>query len=270
LFLALISTRTRPYNSRDNASFYTGKPAAYWESNNNLLTEYKFLGISYACILAFVGSASMMFHASLTLWGASVDVASLYFYSAWLVIYTAAKLFYSLMNHQTLVIITVATYATLMLGLILAMSLTDVIPDNLVNHFIYAAIAAEFASRCWLWRQRTVTYWIGGMGLFFFGLGYALWWISKSPTSLFCDPNSWFQGHALWHLFAGISLGWFYFYALSERTYTCSPDHRPDATKSDALSARTARTRLSTLDSNTSLPELQDDDGKSISPDEPV
>jgi dihydroceramidase len=64
-----------------------------------------------------------------------------------------------------------------------------------------AALLAESTSR----RARNMpidTRWFW-MGLLTFALGYAIWILDNAR--LLCDPASWLQGHALWHVLGAAS-----------------------------------------------------------------
>ena len=42
-------------------------------------------------------------------------------------------------------------------------------------------------------------------------------------TRVVCAPDSWLQGHAMWHVLMAAVIGWMYLYYRSERAHT-----RPD------------------------------------------
>ena len=80
--------------------------------------------------------------------------------------------------------------------------------------FTVIAILLHFNSGQELIRKSSPNLWIG---LGFYVLGNVVWRFGREGESA-CNPDSLFQYHALWHLFTGLAVYYFYRYFLTENT----------------------------------------------------
>ncbi len=80
--------------------------------------------------------------------------------------------------------------------------------------FIVIATLLHFNAGQELIRKSTPDLWIG---LGFYVLGNVVWRFGREGESA-CNPDSLFQYHALWHLFTGLAVYYFYRYFLTENT----------------------------------------------------
>lgn len=80
--------------------------------------------------------------------------------------------------------------------------------------FIVIALLHHFNAGQELIRKSSPDLWIG---LGFYVLGNVVWRFGREGESA-CNPDSLFQYHALWHLFTGLAVYYFYRYFLTENT----------------------------------------------------
>jgi hypothetical protein len=163
----------------------------------------------YASIVAFLGPGSMAMHASTTRWGQLVDVLSMYVFIAFLPSYGLARL---LRLGPRAFAVLYAALAVASAGVLVS----GVDPHNL--WFRTLAVASGLVELA-VWRLRPELAgrrrWLGAAVACFL-VAYAVWIPSQTGGPL-CDPDSWLQGHALWHLLCAGSAGCFYLYFRSER-----------------------------------------------------
>lgn len=61
---------------------------------------------------------------------------------------------------------------------------------------------------------KPVWFWVSQASLLF---ALLIWALSRNKESPLCDPTSWFQGHAVWHVFCSLTCLSLYAYHCSER-----------------------------------------------------
>jgi hypothetical protein len=70
-------------------------------------------------------------------------------------------------------------------------------------------------------RTQPTTWIFFGLAVLFIALSGLFWILSRDEGSPLCDPESWFQGHALWHVLAAIAMLCIYgHYQTEPTTYT--------------------------------------------------
>lgn len=148
-----------------------------------------------AVALAAVGLGSFAFHATLTLWGQFADVFPMYAVGCVLLAGALVRLGWTTPRR--------AWVGGLALLAVLGMLLW-LWPDS--RRFLFAAVLLpgivlelvrarlQGASARWL-----------HLGLGLFVTAYVLWVLDQ--TGILCDPESWLQGHAAWHVL-GAAAGW--------------------------------------------------------------
>ena len=170
----------------------------------------------YAAIVVFMGPGSMYFHASLTRWGGSLDVLSMYFFITFWVVYALAR-GYDLSRRR---------FVQLYIGL----NAVIAIPQIAIGHasalvfgpLAFAGFVLELLLQplggprpAWLPQPAPIrTRWVIA-GWACFAAAFALWIPSRTGGPL-CDPDSLLQGHAAWHLLSAATTGCFYIYWCSE------------------------------------------------------
>lgn len=203
----------QPANTLSNLGFVASGLAIGWRGRRDLLhhepvgrqnamARTVFVPALLASVVVFLGPGSMAMHASTTAWGGDVDVLSMFLYVSFLPAYGVSRLLsLSLKGFAVL-------YGALaLLGAADAFAIPD--PNDIgFASLAVLGLASEIAvdlcrpelggERRWL---------IAGTGLF--GLAFAAWLPSQTGGPL-CDPHSWIQGHAIWHLLCAATTACFY------------------------------------------------------------
>jgi len=170
----------------------------------------------YAAIVVFMGPGSMYFHASLTRWGGTLDVLSMYFFITFWVVHAIAR-GWGLSPRAF-----VASFV--------ALNVAIGVPQVALGHPsapVFGPLAAiGLALELLLRRRGRGPAWLPtpapadgrwlAAGCASFAAAFALWFASRSGGPL-CDPHSLLQGHAAWHLLSAATTGCFYLYWCSER-----------------------------------------------------
>lgn len=173
----------------------------------NPMTETDFYPGFYACIVTFLGPASMALHASLMSWGGLIDIISMNFFIGFVLLYALQRLYgldrsrfiagWLAVNTVLLTLKLVIGRGSEAFGVVAALAL-------LVELRIRATRPVVADGR-WL---------IAGAGCFL--LAFVIWLPSNNGGPL-CDPDSLLQGHAAWHFLCAAATVALYQYSRSER-----------------------------------------------------
>lgn len=168
--------------------------------------------VFYATVAAFVGPASMALHASTTLWGGMIDLMSMFFWVVFALAYGITRIL-ELDDARFKVV-----YA---LALGIAMYLYLGVSGVEGGTPVFGGLLGVYAlSEAWIYTQREDLvarrrYLWAALGLFV--VAFAIWLPSRTGGPL-CDPDSWAQGHAAWHLLnAGAMVALFLYYDSERR-----------------------------------------------------
>jgi hypothetical protein len=174
----------------------------------NPMTETIFYPAFYACIVTFLGPASMALHASLENWGGVIDIVSMNFFVGFVLMYALQRLYG--FGRTGFVAGWLAINAIL-----LALKLS--IGRGSEAFGVVAAIAflIEMRIRQTSGARGDARWLLLGAGSFL--LAFAIWLPSRTGTPL-CNPDSLLQGHAVWHLLCAVATVGLYRYAVSERS----------------------------------------------------
>jgi len=209
----------QPANTASNLGFVAAGLAIGWRARRDLLrgepadrrsamTRSVLVPALLASVVVFLGPGSMAMHASTTAWGGRTDVLSMFLYVCFLPAYGAARLLsLSLRGFAAL-------YGALAaLGAAYVFAVSD--PANIgFGSLAVVGLASEVAVA----RRRPE---LGGerrwlvAGALLFLLAFAVWLPSRTGGAL-CDPHSWVQGHAIWHLLCAGTTACFYRFHRSE------------------------------------------------------
>jgi hypothetical protein len=170
------------------------------------MTRQRAYPIIYGFALVVIGLGSAFYHASLTFAGQFVDVMGMYLLACFILLYNMSRL--SVFTGKTFVV------AYLLLNLALAYVLLEfpALRRYVFGILIIAALAPEYGARA----KRKIR--INGIFL------QAAWWTlivafiiwTLDIAKILCNPNSWLQGHALWHILGAVAAGLLYLYYRSE------------------------------------------------------
>lgn len=189
------------------------RKTASW--NNRLVTTVRYPA-SYAASVVGIGLGSSAMHASTTRWGAELDLLSMHLWGAWCIAFASTRLLRA--GDRLFANLFVAQAVGLAVRIAMGHPYT-VSGSDLFAAMIVAAIAIELVGR---WRNRKrqrmdSQYLASAIGTFL--IAYACWLISKNEGP-WCDPRSFWQGHAAWHVLCSGSSLFVYLYGRSERTVT--------------------------------------------------
>jgi len=172
----------------------------------NPMTETRFHPAFYATVTALLGPGSMALHASLRWWGSVLDLVSMNLFIA---------LLFGLGVHRLLCArrgrgLSPLAFAGLFVGLNLALLAVKLVHGYGSGAFGLVAVAC-LGVELRLRREPAVR---GdprplAAAVVVFGASFAVWLMSHNG-GLLCDPDSWLQGHGLWHLGGAVAAGCLY------------------------------------------------------------
>ena len=168
----------------------------------------------YATLLALVttllGPGSMALHASMTWWGGRTDVGSMYLWASFPLAYGLTRaLRWSERRF-------VSAYLVLVGVLVASLFAPPGWSDAVFGVLVSGIGGVQLLVRRRRPDPRSNARWLAAAGVSF-GLAFALWLPSRRSTGSLCDPDSWLQGHAAWHLLCAAAAGCIYLYLRSER-----------------------------------------------------
>ncbi len=172
----------------------------------NRMRSTEIYPLLYLCVLIFLGLGSMWFHASLVGWAGSFDQLSMFAYSLFLVTYTLVR-----MLDRDWPMYTLYPAAVVLLTLLGMFG----VPSFLL---IVITVAVYLGLEAWIWfglgelkvnTRAVLFYWLPGVGAI---LAAVVIWILSQTGGALCAPDSALQGHAAWHLLAGVMAVLLYFY----------------------------------------------------------
>ena len=196
------------------ASTDTNVPAKHWTNNSNYVTRIKAIPTLLACTLCLLGPGSASLHASLTVVGQLVDLACMSLVAAVGFVYSTSRLF-RLERPRTIF----ALYTAIVTMLVSWVFLTADPQNESKMMTVMAMLLVSFLIELYIRvarRQTTTACWqylFAAVGCT--AMGVLIWILSKSKNPL-CISDSFFQGHACWHVLSAISIGFWFLYALSE------------------------------------------------------
>lgn len=156
---------------------------------------------SFVLALLVIGLGSAFYHASLSFVGQFWDVLGMYFLAGLMLLYRVSRgRAFGL------------AYGLLMLVLALALWFVPELRRGLFALVLLGAVGLELGYMRHKPRIEIGWFW-AGLGLF--TLAFIVWILDNSR--LWCAPQSWVQGHALWHLLGAVAAGLVYRYYASER-----------------------------------------------------
>jgi hypothetical protein len=170
------------------------------------MTSRRAYPLLYGLTLILLGLGSAFYHASLTFAGQFADLKGMYLLACFILLYNVSRL--TALNAKTFVL------AYLALNLVLAYVLLEfpALRRYIFGAIVIAALLPEYRVR----KQKKPQ--INGFFL------QAAWWTlivafiiwTLDIAKILCNPNSWLQGHALWHILGAFAAGLLYLYYRSE------------------------------------------------------
>jgi hypothetical protein len=172
----------------------------------NMMTARRAYPLLYGIALILLGLGSAFYHASLTFAGQFVDVMGMYLLACFILLYNVSRL--KALNAKTFVL----AYLALNLALAYVLLEFPAMRRYIFAAIVIAALLPEYRVR----KQKQPQ--INGFFL------QAAWWTliaafiiwTLDITKILCNPASWLQGHALWHILGALAAGLLYLYYRSE------------------------------------------------------
>jgi len=172
----------------------------------NLLTSQRAYPLLFGAALVITGLGSAFYHASLTFVGQFFDVMGMYLLASFIMLYNISRLktlrgrnfvlIYILINALlAFVLIQYPAQRRYIFGLII---LATLLPEYRLRKTQRLFIKNLFLKAAW--------------GTLI--LAFIIW--TLDTTKIICNPTSWLQGHALWHLLGAAAGGFLYLYYSSE------------------------------------------------------
>lgn len=208
-----------PSNSLSNAGFaLSGLGIALWLGYERRrgrhpraggpMRSTRFYPGAYALVTASIGPGSFALHASLTGWGGTLDVFTMFLFIGFVLVYGIAR------ACELGIPAFLALYAALS-ALLLAALLTVGYGTEIFGALVVACFALAIGLRRsgrahsdarWMWAAVAT-----------FLTAWFIWLPSRNDGPL-CDPHSWLQGHAIWHLLCALATVWIFVFLRSEES----------------------------------------------------
>jgi len=172
----------------------------------NLLTSQRAYPLLFGAALIITGLGSAFYHASLTFVGQFFDVMGMYLIASFIMVHNISRL--KALNGKNFVIAYVFINAPLAFLLIKYPALRRYI----FGAIIFATLFPEYRLR--KTRMLLINNFFLNAAWGTLILAFIIW--TLDINKIFCNPNSWLQGHALWHLLGAAAGGFLYLYYRSE------------------------------------------------------
>ena len=174
-------------------------------TSNPMRTRFVYPAV-YGMATILIGAGSMFYHASLAFAGQVVDVISMYLLTSFMLLYNLSRMrrmgnraFVTCYLLANVVLAYLAirwpvlrryAFLALVLGVLVSETTVRRRRRPQVNAAFLVAALASLAMACAVW--------------------------ILDVTGAICSPNSWIQGHALWHVLMAALIGFIYLYYRSE------------------------------------------------------
>lgn len=183
----------------------------------NLVSANPFYSITLGGILIYIFCASTFFHSSLIGFASKLDFSAVYSLSLFPLMYFSHRVWLLLIGVPSNVKHTKSTATVITIASALYILLTFFLPHGTENYTVLSIIVliAVFGFVVET-RDRGRTnhrYLLVSIGC----IAMAVMWFAFDIYKVLCVPDSYIQPHSLWHLFAGISVFYFYMYIRSEK-----------------------------------------------------
>lgn len=192
-----------------------------FNANNNFFTRKPFISILFSSLVVCLGPCSMAKHASNTQIGGELDMVSMNLLCAFLIAYGTQRFFYMGIVYFISVFVLGAIVCEWISQLQHYIPIVKS-PNNLIFAvFVILSIIMEVLII--LLQQSNIQKRWGVWCLATFAISFLIWNLSITGAPL-CNPQSWFQGHALWHILDAVALFFLFRFYVSEHNGRSNDD----------------------------------------------
>lgn len=183
----------------------------------NFLVRYPVLSIVFGFSTIYIGLGSFLYHASLTSFFQKQDQMGMYALLLTILAFNAYRVFPTIRLFGKI-------HSFHVIGLILAGAFFVAIFSSWqtlnINTVFPVLVALVFVSHIYyeFFLKKSVTfskYMTGGFACL--SLGFVIWMLDRSH--ILCSPESWLQGHAVWHVLTAVSALFVYMYFRTDTSH---------------------------------------------------
>ncbi|MBI1320336.1 MAG: hypothetical protein GC168_15520 [Candidatus Hydrogenedens sp.] len=174
------------------------------------LVRYPAFSALFGVSCVYLGIGSGLFHASLSRWGQQLDVASMYPAMVVLIAMNFARLFEKTTLHT-------AARWTAIAGAIGVSALLYIYKWEMSSSKVLGTLILSLVACSVIDVFRKSSFWRSWLLAAPVVFGLAVYIRELDVQKRFTSPDTWFQGHALWHVMCAAGLALAYLYARSER-----------------------------------------------------
>ncbi|MGA8045026.1 MAG: ceramidase domain-containing protein [Dermatophilaceae bacterium] len=191
----------QPSNTLSNLAFVAAGTALAWHARRpSGRLEIDLLAVPFTVIVALLGPGSMAMHATETDLGGHLDVLSMHLLAGFAASYAVARI-RGWDAGRTVVLF------ALLVGLGTAASLSGgsvPVVRHPGNAFFALLLLVAVVGEAVLLRRRAIPPWWGVASVTVLLVAFAIWLPSQTGRA-WCIPESWLQGHALWHVLCAVA-----------------------------------------------------------------
>lgn len=192
----------QPVNTVSNMGFVLAGLAVGWHAGlpRGRLAR-RGLATTYAVLVVLLGPGSMAMHATLSQRGGSLDQLSMYLLAGFAAAYAGIRVTGRGVGTFA-VALTVLVTLCVVVGNAGALPVVNNAGNAAFALLLAVALALEVRARRRARRPGNLA-WVGA-ALAAIAVAFAIWTLSGTGAAL-CDPRSWLQGHAAWHLLGALA-----------------------------------------------------------------
>ncbi|KNX39313.1 ceramidase domain-containing protein [Luteipulveratus halotolerans] len=211
----------QPANTASNLGFVVaGLLIAYDVGRRARSLSRPALLAGYGCLVVLLGPGSMAMHATESATGGLLDLTSMYLVAGYAAAYALTRLVGLGTAGFSVAFVASVTLAEVFGGLEVHVPVVGH-PGNLAFAvLLVAAVVMELVLRRRSARPAGARHAVAAVASMLVAFG--IWNISRSDGP-WCSPQSWLQGHAVWHLLGAVAAYELYRYYASERPQLRSP-----------------------------------------------
>lgn len=212
----------QPANSFSNLAFSVVGLMMAWQTYQNKykaknkMTATIFYPLLLSLSLILLGAGSFAMHATNTTAGGFFDLLGMFLFSCFVSSYAIVRWF-RLTDLFFILLYGLGVSIGAYLYLFTEGRFFGVLSGSTLWFAIHLLLATFFELLLRYVRKIEITAALGWAGIFTLLLAFLIWNLSRTQESVWCDPYSWFQGHAVWHVLNAVGAALVFGYYTSER-----------------------------------------------------